>query len=229
MTDDLPLLETLLGEQSHRLRGIPSWDLAPHLGRSSLQRLIQLAQDNVNSLLTADAPRQELRDLRRGIEYLQSILPAATAKPLLPRLRAENILLGDEVCLYVRDSEGCIAPTDWVRATITDRQKGYNAAWADGTPNSGYHWRLTATADLPIFPHERAVAFSTSEPRALPIAEYDYLRRADQEDRAFLEVFCANAWRPWCPIWCLERGAACAGETMDMKNWLLVGSAPADG
>lgn len=217
--DGLPPLEMLVGEQAFRLRGIASWEQAAVLGRANLTRLVELAQQAVNALLTMGGSRDELREMRRGIDYLNGLLPEAIAKPLLPRLRAESFRMGDRVYVYVRDTEGCIAESDWVPAEITSVQKSFKSEWIDAAPNSGYYWRLTATTNTPVLPGVTPLPFSTSEPRVVLAWEWNYLRQAALTDPAFLEIYAENARRPWCPIWCLDRNLACAGEGMDMRAW----------
>jgi hypothetical protein len=223
----LPTLEAMLGSQSQRLRGIGSWEQAPSLGKRNQERLVQLTQENIHRLLADGESRDELHRLREGIAYLTECQETTPLKPILPRLRSERIMQGDDVYVYMGDTEGSIAPTEWVKAVITEREKGHNSAWVDSTPNSGYFWRLTATASVPFFPDVYSIPFSTSEPRVLLTHEYDYLKRAVTDDPEFLEVFATNAWRTWSPFWCLERGLACAGEKMDMKAWITTGTAPA--
>lgn len=222
--DELPPFETLFGRQIARLRGILAWEHAAGLGRTNIERLVQMAQETVHSLLAEGGSREDLRAIRDGIGYLTSLLAAEpSVKPLLPRLRAENFRKGDAVLVYVADSPGSTAPGPWVPARITEVAKSYRAEWADGSPNSGYYWRLTAAASTPIFPEQCAVVFSTSEPRVLPAWEFEYLTNALEDDALFADIYCANAWRTWHPLWCLERGVGSAGESMDMKAWLYQG------
>jgi len=82
--DGLPPLETLVGEQFFRLHGITSWEQTAILGRANLTRLVELAQLAVNALLTTGGSRDDLREMRRGIDYLGSLLAVAAEKPLLP-------------------------------------------------------------------------------------------------------------------------------------------------
>lgn len=208
-----------------RLQGLTSWEQIPLLGTANIERVIQLAQENVNALMAVSAPRNELRAVADGIGRLREALASASKKPLLPRLRAETFRQGHNVKIYVGDSEGCIAPTAWVDAVITQVQKSHKPEFVDGTPNNGFYWRSTATTKQVVFSGQNTLAFSTTEPRVLLVWEFDFLQKATKSDTEFLEIFAVNARRIWCPIWCLERHAGCAGEAMDMKTWLLEGSA----
>lgn len=226
--DRLPSLDTVFGRQVYRRRGITSWTDVAVLGRTNIERLVQIAQETVHGLLADGSQREDLKAVGDAIAYLQEQLASEPpVKPLLPRLRAENFRKGDAVVVYVADSPGTVAPAPWVPAVITEVAKSYRAQWADGTPNSGYYWRLTATASIPLFPDERSLAFSTSEPRVLPASELEYLTNALNSDAAFVDIYCANAWRAWHPLWCLERDIHSAGESMDMKAWLHQAHAPA--
>ncbi len=40
------------------------------------------------------------------------------------------------------------------------------------------------------------------------------------DEPGFYGVFCANAWRAWAPIWCLEAKLVCDAGAMDMSAWL---------
>src|SRR5262245_15170380 len=109
----------MLGTQSQRLRGITSWKQVPLLGKRNQERLVQLTQENIHRLLADGESRDELQRLREGIAYLTECQETAPIKPLLPRLRSESIMQGDDVYVYMGDTEGSIAPTNWVKANIT--------------------------------------------------------------------------------------------------------------
>lgn len=220
--NELPSFDLIFGKQAERLQGIHSWDNIALLGKVNIEQLIQIAQQAVYALMADNNSREELRLIQKGIIHLKNWLSEEiNSKPKLVRLRVESFHQGDEVVIYIGDSEGCITENKWQRATITKVTKGYQGDWDDGSPNSGYHWRLTATSDKEIFPQQSSISFSTSEPRVLPIWEFEYLLNAKNNDIQFLQIFCDNAWRSWHPIWCLERGVKSSGERMDMKSWLL--------
>lgn len=214
-----PLTALLAVRERHRCEGINDWIVVPHLGRQNLERLLALTREYANALLTEGDARDELQTLRAGREYLESLLPNALNKPLLPRLRNEIFRAGQAVRVYMGDTEGVTAPS-WVRATVTDVRKGYRADWDDGLPNGGWHWRVTAVTEVPVFTAapQREIAFSTSEPRAVSETEWDYLQNAD--DTVFFTAFCANASRPLVPLWCLERGLLLASGPMNMASFL---------
>ena len=223
LTEDLPALASLFGEQHHRLHGITGWEQIAGLGTASVQRLIQLAQETVQKLMAANADYADLRELARGVDQLSWYLPGASQKPVLPRLRVETFRKDDAVAVYIGDSFGHLGATEWVQAKITEVRKAYKREWADGSPNGGYFWRCEATSAAPFFPNQHTVAFSTSEPRVLKFDELSYLRRALQSDPVFFQIFVSNAHRTWTPLWCLERDGCVTGE-VDMRKWLLSSS-----
>jgi len=212
--------DTVFGSNRHRLQGIAGWPEVATLGRANLQRLLQLARDQANYLLSTSAERAELAELRSATAWLEEQLGAAAVKPLFPRLRFESFEVGDEVQIYLRDTEHAIAPNGWVVARITAKEKSQRPDFNDGTPNAGYYWRWTATAEKPLLPGIHALAFSTSEPRVIPSSELNALVRNLREDPSFVETCAANAWRDWRPLWCIERELACDAAKMDMRAWL---------
>jgi hypothetical protein len=206
-------LETLLGGRLHRLQGVTTATL-PLLGSVNLRTLIGFARENATLRQAEAATYEELKEIRAGIEVLENLLLASdTIKPRLPRLRVESFRTGESVMLYIGDSDGTICPTPWVPTTICSVQKSHNPRWNDGSPNGGYYWRVTVKTPTSVFTDNLPLAFSTSEPRALPQADYDYLVWARENDRAFFEIFCANAYRTWTPLWCEERGLVCVGNS----------------
>lgn len=211
----LPTPATLAGEQSFRLRGIESWEQVALLGRANLERLLELGRLTVNATLTEGGSRAELVPLRQALDILQNLLASAPEKPLLPRLRAESFRKGDALFVYVADTEGQITGTDWVPATLTAVEKSFKAEWKEGR-NTGYYWRLTATADRDILPGVRDLPFSTSEPRIVTAWEYHYLSTAATAAPEFLALYRENARRAWPPIWCLERNLSCGGERIPL-------------
>jgi len=220
VSQNLPALDTLFGEQHQRLQGIANWEQIASLGAANIQRLIQLAQETVQKLMAANTNYTDLRELARGIDQLSVYLSSASQKPVLPRLRVETFHKDDLVAVYIGDSLGHFGTTKWVQASITEVRKAYKREWADGSPNGGYFWRCEATSNVPFFPDQCSVAFSTSEPRVLKIDELNYLKHAEQSDPLFLQIFVSNAHRTWTPLWCIERNG-CATGKVDMQKWLL--------
>jgi hypothetical protein len=216
----LPGFELVFGSQSERLRGVPSWEHVLHLGRGNIDRLRQMARETVMQLLSESGSRDDLREVQSVIRLLSESLLTAEDKPLLPRLRVESFRKGNTVHLYLGDTVGAIAPHAWVTAVVTEVDKAFRPDWNDGSPNGGYFWRWTAVTDIPVFPGEREVRFSTSEPRVLLAEEFAYLKKSPYDDPVFLEMFCANAWRTWEPLWCLEHGTLRSGGDMDMHQWI---------
>lgn len=223
VSQNLPALDTLFGEQHQRLHGITDWKEIASLGTANIQRLIQLAQETVQKLMAANTNYADLRELACGIDQLSAYLSNTFQKPVLPRLRVETFHKGDLVAVYIGDSSGHFGTTEWVQARITEIRKAYKREWADGSPNGGYFWRCEATSNVPFFPDQNSVAFSTSEPRVLKIDELNYLKRAEQSDPLFFQIFVSNAYRTWTPLWCIERNGCATGE-VDMRKWLLSSS-----
>ena len=218
--ETLPDFDLAFGSQSYRLLGIPSWEHVPLLGKGNIDRLRQLSRETAMRLLGEGGSRDDLRDVQSVINFLSESLLTAEEKPLLPRLRVESFRKGNSVRLYLGDSGGVIAPCTWVEATVMEVDKAFRPDWNDGSPNGGYFWHWTAVTSIPVFPDESKVRFSTSEPRALLAKEFAYLQQSLSDDPAFLEMFCANAWRTWEPLWCLEHGTVSSGGKMDMLRWI---------
>ncbi|MBC7806337.1 MAG: hypothetical protein H7145_09315 [Akkermansiaceae bacterium] len=217
----LPPFESVFGAQTYRLRGIGSWEQVPLLGTGNMERLRALLRGAAMRLLGESESRDDLREVQSAITFLsESIASAMEDKPLLPRLRVESFRKGNAVHIYLGDSAGTVAPGGWVTATITEVDKAFRPDWNDGTENGGYFWRWTATAAVPLFPGQNTVRFSTSEPRVLLAGEFAYLQKAVSADPDFLEMYCANAWRTWEPLWCIERETHTSGEAMNMRRWI---------
>jgi hypothetical protein len=206
-------LETLLGGRRLRLQGVHQPEDILHLGRTNWASLAQFARENATLRQAEGADREELQMIRTGIDLLEALIKTEhegnIAKPRLPKLRVESFRCGELVMLYIGD---------WVPATIVSVDKAFNPRWNDGGPNGGYYWRLTVETKTSVFADNLPIAFSTSEPRALPKADYEYLVWAQTEDAVFFDLFCANAHRTWTPLWCEERGIASIGEN-DVKAW----------
>lgn len=222
--NNLPSLELMTGAQYFRLQGVSSWDDVASLGKTSLERLIQITQENVYKLMIDASNQDELKMIRQGVNFINDeLIPNAVKKPLLPRLRSECFSNGDKIFIYLGDTSSTIinSKNNWVRANVEKVEKSYRSQWFDGSANSGYYWRLTARTFEPVFDKAvlDSVVFSTSEPRVLFDWEYSYFQQIN--DKNFLEIFSKNAWRDWLPLWCLEREIPCQAKEMDMKMWLL--------
>lgn len=216
----LPDFETVFRQEAYRLRGISGWEQVPALGRENIERLLQLARESALTVMADDGSPEERRALKTAIDFLAGCLTNSVSKPRFPRLRVESFRKGENVCIYMGDSIGAVASEKWVAATITAQDKSHRIDWNDGTANGGYFWRWTATADEPLFPGQEWVRFSTSEPRVLPVHEFEYLKCATRDDPTFLTAYSENAWRTWEPLWCIERETHSSGGQMDMKAWI---------
>jgi hypothetical protein len=216
----LPDFETVFRHEAYRLRGISGWDQVPELGRENIERLLLLARESALAVMADGGSTEERRPLKTAIDYLGECLPNSVSKPRFPRLRVESFHKGEDVRIYMGDSVGSVAPEKWVSATITARDKSHRTDWNDGSANGGYFWRWTATAASPFFPGQDWLRFSTSEPRVLPVSEFEYLKQAAEDDPEFLKMFAENAWRTWEPLWCIERETHSSGGQMNMKAWI---------
>jgi hypothetical protein len=212
--------ETLLGGRYHRLQGVHLATDILELGRTNWASLAQLARENATLRQAEGADLEEMRSIRAGIDALENLIAThPTDKPRLPKLRVESFRCGESVMLYVGDAESHISPTQWISGQIVSVEKSYNARWNDGGPNGGYYWRLTIKTEAPVFDGNLSIAFSTSEPRALPKADYAYLVWAKQNDPTFFTLFCANAYRKWTPLWCEERGIS--HQDSPVSDWFV--------
>jgi hypothetical protein len=219
-TNGLADFQLVFGSQSDRLRGVPSWDHVPLLGRGNIDRLRQLSRETAMRLLGEGGSRDDLREVQGVIRFLSECFLTSDEKPLLPRLRVESFQEGGRVYVYLGDTVGAIAPNAWMSATVTEVDKAFRPDWNDGSPNGGYFWRWTADTSVPVFAGECRIRFSTSEPRVLLAEEFACLRKSHADDPAFFEIFCANAWRTWEPLWCLEHGTLSSGGEMNMRQWI---------
>ncbi len=219
MNKNLPNLQQLIGNQSDRLSGIKSWNNLEIIGKNNLERIVQLAQENIYRMLADHEDSQDMKKIRTAIDFIENeLLPKSINKPTLPKLRNEMFRKDDPVCAYLGDTGAAIAEKGWVRGQVVEVSKAFNKDWKDGKPNSGYFWKVTVKAQENIFPNDKKIAFSTTEPRVLLDWEYDYLKIS--EDADFLQIFSDNAFREWKPLWCIERNLECDASEMNMKNWL---------
>ena len=212
-------LEFLLDHAADRARGIDSSRLTD-VGRSNLRRLLELAQQAAQRALF-DVTADERKERAAGIAELKRLVDSTTVeRPLLPRLRNESFREGERVVVWLGDTPGLYrAASGWVHGVIQEVSKSYRKQWDTGEPNGGWYWRLTAEVEIEILPDRRAVAFSTSEPRAIAERDWAWLTQACKEDPDYVAMFAENANRPWTPLWCSELGVDVQGE-MDMAAWL---------
>jgi hypothetical protein len=221
MTTELPALQDLLGEDSYRLHGIPDWESVPELGDANLARMEALVEKFIYRSMSRGEDVDELKVLARGKRHLIKLREQITTrKPYLPRLRNELFREGDTLMLYLGDTPSARGDA-WRRVEVTKVEKGHNSEWSMDSSARGYYWRVTVKdPDKALLPGHQQLSFSTTEPRAILEAEFDYLQQARESDPLFFQVFCANARRDWKPIWCLELGLECDTEAMDMSRWL---------
>jgi hypothetical protein len=216
---------SVFDQEAHRLRGVQTWEDVGFLGRGNTERLARLASaEATGAFARGDVSRDDLRDLRKAIDRLRAVAAQSTVdKPYLPRLRDELFRRGDEIFLYIADSDGAAPGADWRAATVIDVAKARKLAWAGSPGNAGFYWQVTVESAGEFFPGVRRLRFSTTEPRAQLRHDIEWLRHGDSR---FLEIFAANAWRDWQPIWCFERGTEARVETMDMAPWLRASFEP---
>lgn len=218
-------LETLLGPQAHRLVGV-TWGNVAFLGRANVERILELARANVVAEFNAGEDRQVLRSLRRGVDALERVLAETMVdKPVLPRLRNELFRERDRVRVYMGDTPGVAAGSGWAVGEVIQVRKGYREQWDDGSPNGGYHWRVTV--DLWMEGGRGwTVAFSTTEPRAVLEDDWPHLLQASRDDPVFWEAYVANAYRPWQPLWVSEAGRVIDAGAMNFAAWIRDSVAP---
>ena len=219
MNTNLPDLQAFIGSESDRLSGINSWKNLENVGKNNLERIIQLAQENIYRMLSDHDDAKEMTAIRRGIDFIQNVLiPKSIVKPTLPKLRNEMFRKDDSVCAYLGDTIGTIIKTGWMQGKVADINKAFNKDWKDGKANSGYFWKVTVEFEENIFQNGNKISFSTTEPRVILDWEYDYLKNND--DPNFLQCFSDNAFREWKPLWCIEKELQCEADKMNMKGWI---------
>jgi hypothetical protein len=221
--EDKPSLESMFNGQNHRIKGIRGWKDVEILGCNNIGRLIQISQELILKFMTEQMDKDELKLIRKAIDYLECLKEQSVSKPLLPRLRNESINSGDNIYVYLADTKGIIAKEDWVKGLVIDKEKSFKSQWVDGSANSGYFWLLTVKTQKEIFSGVNTIKFSTSEPRVLHEWELFYLKNNLGTDPQFIDIFSVNANRDWFPIWCLENDIPVTSP-MDMKSWLFNGS-----
>jgi hypothetical protein len=211
----IPLIE-LFEHEGERFRGITGWDDLQHLGRTNMNRLVELARDRINAAL-AEGRADDVRERAGAIDALGTIAAGCTADlPMLPRIRVELFRLGMPVRIFLGDSPGSLS-TGWADDRVTHLAKGFRSEWSTGRGNSGWFWEVTAEASQELFPRQRSVRFSTTEPRVLPDHDLGRVRDAPPH---FRRVFCQNAWREWHPLWCIDRGVGIDVARVDFEAWL---------
>ena len=221
--EDKPSLELMFNGQKHRIKGIRDWEDIEILGSNNIGRLIQISQELILKFMTEQIDKDELRLIKKGIDYLEGLKEQFPSKPFLPRLRNENINSGDNVYIYLADTKGNMAKHNWVKGLVIDKEKSFKSEWVDGSANSGYFWLLTVKTEEEIFSGVNTIKFSTSEPRVLHDWELFYLKDNFSTAQKFIDIFSLNANRDWLPIWCLENDISITSP-MDMKSWLFNGS-----
>src|SRR5437868_14435773 len=105
---NLPSFDSAFGTQANRLKGIKNWEDIKTLGKLNIDRLIQIAQENSLKLMT-NAEKDEISAVKNAIDFLSALSLTDIIKPLLPRLRNENIGNGDNVFIYIGDTAGNIS------------------------------------------------------------------------------------------------------------------------
>ena len=221
MNTQLPEPVELLGAEAHRLRGVEGWSGLGVLGRADLERVHALAQKHALEALSDGEDRETLRAQARGIVRVARMIEETSDRPGLPRLRNALFSPGDLVDVYMGDTPG-YAGAPWVSGRVERVDKAFNAEWARDSSARGYYWRSTVRRvdGEDWLPGLATLGLSTTEPRALLAGEREMLRRAADSAPAFHAAYCANAWRPWAPIWCIEAGLGCDAQAMDMAAWL---------
>lgn len=220
MQDDA-FLDTLLGRGADRLRGVSRWDQLPGLGRGNLARIIALLRAESGLALAEDRTRDELRELAQATARVTALHDASDLhRPILPRLRNELFRAGDAVLVYVGDSPSVTTDAAWVHGRIAIVEKAYRPDWDNGEPNGGYFWRSTIATDAPVFADGQPLRCSTTEPRVLLAADGPALVALAREAPDFVAIFAANAWRPFTPLWCLERALPFQPEAVEVQRWL---------
>lgn len=219
--DTPPEPQELLGDEAHRLRGVEGWAGLGELGRADLERVHALAQKHALEALSRGEDRATLRAQARGVTRLGEMLAGAGRRPGLPRLRNALFGRGDLVEVYMGDTPGHVG-APWVAGRVERVDKAFRAEWARDSSARGYYWRSTVRRvdGASWLPGLATLGLSTTEPRVLLAGERAELGRAADHAPAFHAAYCANAWRPWRPIWCIEAGLECDAEAMDMAAWL---------
>lgn len=221
MKTTLPAPHDLLGEDSYRLEGIEDWEKIEVLGEANLARLEALVEKFIYHSMSRGEDVDELKLLARGKKHIAGLRESCDqVKPYLPRLRNNLFREGDELALFLGDTPGATGDP-WRHVKVTTIEKGHNAEWSMDSSARGYYWRVTVEAlEGALFPGQRTLSFSTTEPRAILRSEMMYLLEAKEKDPAFFQIFCDNARRDWAPIWCIELGLECETSAMDMRRWL---------
>ncbi len=223
MLKTLPDFQLFLGNESERLQGIDSWENLARIGSNNLERILQLAQENIYRMMSSNEDVNEMKLIRKGIDFINDqLLPDSVNKPTLPRLRNEMFRKNDNVYIYLGDTPNTIINNDWLIGKVLNVSKAFKKDWKDGKPNSGYFWKVLLETAQYIFPNENKISFSTSEPRVIFDWEFEYLK--NPENGEFLEIFSKNAFREWKPLWCIEKDWEVDFSKMNFKNWIYNGS-----
>ncbi len=215
--ENLPSLSASLGKDVWRAKGVNDWATVEALGRSNCRSLRAFVEETANRALVED-DRETLSETRLVLERLSSIdTRIGQDKPLLPRLRRESFREGERVRIFLGELPE--APPGWQPAAIISIKKAFNPRWKGPEPNSGYYWRITAKLTRTIGSLPSELSFSTSEPRALPEGDLDWLRGARCKDAVFFGAFAENSRRKWQPLWCDELGFSIEATRMDPIGW----------
>src|SRR5215203_6221892 len=90
MSETLINLSQLVGNQNERLSGIKSWSNLEIIGKNNLERILQLAQENIYRMMSEHEDHQEMRKIKTSIDFINSeLIPKSGDKPTLPKLRNE--------------------------------------------------------------------------------------------------------------------------------------------
>ncbi len=217
-----PFVDTLLGSNADRLRGLDRWEQLPCLGRANLSRIVALLRAESGLAMAEDRGRDELHALAHATSRVVALHDASgLRRPVLPRLRNELFRAGDAVQVYVGDSPGTVSTTPWIAGRITAVEKAYRRDWDNGEPNGGYFWRSTIVTSEAAFQDGEALRCSTTEPRVLLDEDARALRVLMNDDPEYFEIYTANAWRDLTPLWCLERELSFEGRAVDPSRWWL--------
>lgn len=208
-------LRRALGSSAERIQGIGSWADLAVLGRANLVAVRDLLAQS--ALQAANDGDREAASLARDAGSLveRPLARTTETKPVLPRLRRESFRVGEPVHLFVGE---WAEDEPWRPARVTSIEKAFRSEWQRDAAR-GFYWRVTATLDRAV-EGIRLFPFSTSEPRAVPSAELGWWIDARDRERRFLDVYAANAFREWQPLWCLERRRPVDPRAMRFDDWL---------
>lgn len=208
-------LSRALGSSAERIQGVVSWSDLDVLGRANLLAVRDLLAESALHAAN-DGDREAARLSQEAASLVERSLARTTrTKPVLPRLRRESFRVGEPVHLFVGE---WTEDEPWRPARVTSIEKAFRGEWQHDAAR-GFYWRVTATLDRAV-EGTRLFPFSTSEPRAVPSAELAWWVDARDRERRFLDVYAANAFREWQPLWCLEGRRPVDPRDMRFDDWL---------